>query len=120
MTQTVFERDIAAQPEALRDEAAWYTGEGRERLQAARELAQGASRVVMVGMGSSAVAAIPAAILLAAHGTAYACEAGDLLHYGDIPADAFVVVSSQSGRSVETLAVAERLAAQGQAAHPAP
>ena len=115
MTQTVFERDIAAQPEALRDVLAWYTGEGRERLQAARELAQGASRVVMVGMGSSAVAAIPAAILLAAHGTAYACEAGDLLHYGDIPADAFVVVSSQSGRSVETLAVAERLAAQGQA-----
>ena len=42
-------------------------------------------------------------------------EAGELLHYGlpAIGAEALVVLVSQSGRSIETVAVAERLRAAG-------
>lgn len=116
MSETAFERDIAAQPDVLRSLTAWYAAEGAARLRAVRDLAQGASRIVLVGMGSSLAAAIPAAALVARSMTAYAVEAGELLHYGldDVPGDALVVVISQSGRSVETLAVAERLRARGQ------
>lgn len=118
VTGTAFERDIAAQADVLQDVLAWYgTAHGQARLAAALDLADGASRVLMVGMGSSLAAAIPATALLARHRPAYAFEAGDVLHYGldDIASDALVVVASQSGRSVETLAVTERLAARGHA-----
>lgn len=115
MMETAFERDIAAQPEALRRAMAFYAGEGAALLEAARAHAAEASRVLLVGMGSSFSAALPAADRIARGRFALACEAGDLFHYGlaDVGDDALVILVSQSGRSVETLAVAEWLQSRG-------
>jgi glutamine---fructose-6-phosphate transaminase (isomerizing) len=115
MTVTAFERDIAAQPEALRGALAFYAGDGVALLDAARTHAAQASRVLLVGMGSSLSAALPAADRISRRRPAFACEAGELLHYGlaDVRDDALVVLISQSGRSVETLAVAEQLRSRG-------
>jgi glucosamine--fructose-6-phosphate aminotransferase (isomerizing) len=115
MTETAFERDIAAQPEALRGALAYYAAGGIALLDAARGHATAATRVLLVGMGSSLSAAVPAADRMARHRPAFACEAGELLHYGlaDVSDDSLVVLVSQSGRSVETLAVGEQLQRRG-------
>jgi glucosamine--fructose-6-phosphate aminotransferase (isomerizing) len=112
---TPFESDIAAQAATLDLLAAHYAATGADALDAARALATGASSVVIVGMGSSRSAALPAVTTIGACLPADVREAGELLHYGmgAIRPDALVVLVSQSGRSVETLAVAERLRAAG-------
>ena len=112
---TPFESDIAAQADTLDRLAAHYAATGADALDAARVLAAGASAVVIVGMGSSRSAALPAVTTIGACWPADVREAGELLHYGmgAIRPDALVVLVSQSGRSVETAAVAERLRAAG-------
>ncbi len=108
---TPFERDIAAQPEAVARVAAHYAAGGAAALRAAARLADGASQVVIVGMGSSRSAALPAVGILSRRLPAAVLEAGETLHYdgGAIGPGALVVLVSQSGRSAETVAVAERL-----------
>ena len=112
---TPFESDIAAQADALDRLSAHYAAAGADALDAARGLVTGASQVVIVGMGSSRSAALPAATAIGGCWPADVREAGELLHYGidAIGRDALVVLVSQSGRSVETVAVAERLQAAG-------
>lgn len=112
---TPFEQDIADQGEALRRVAGHYTADGAPTLAAVRSLAAGAPMVVLTGMGSSLSAAGPAAARIVGRLPAVATEAGELLHYGldAVPPGALVVLVSQSGRSAETLAVAQRLHARG-------
>ena len=107
---TPFELDIAAQGAALRGTIAHYAGSGAADLRAARTLAED-SPVAFIAMGSSLSAAYPAAALLAGTRSVVVLEAGELLHYGidDLARGTAAIVVSQSGRSVETLAVAERL-----------
>ncbi len=66
-------------------------------------------------MGSSRSAAMPAVSTIERCLPAQVPEAGELLHYGMdlVRPDALVVLVSQSGRSVETAAVADRLRAAG-------
>jgi glutamine---fructose-6-phosphate transaminase (isomerizing) len=111
---TPFELDISAQGAALRGTIAYYEGEGAAALTAARDLAAGAPLVAFVAMGSSLSASHPAAEILGAIRPAAAFEAGELLHYGldRLDPGALVVLTSQSGRSVELVAVAERLRAR--------
>lgn len=113
---TPFERDIAAQGDALRLVAAHYGSEpGMSALRAAAALCAGAPAALFVGMGSSLSAAAPAVRRAARRLPAMAHEAGELLHHGldGVPAGALVVLVSQSGRSVETVAVLERLRVAG-------
>jgi glucosamine--fructose-6-phosphate aminotransferase (isomerizing) len=110
---TPFERDIDAQAQAVGRVVAHYAADGSDLLDSVRSLAAGASQVVYVAMGSSRSAALPAATTTGLCWPTDVREAGELLHYG-LPAirpDALVVLVSQSGRSVETVAVAERLQA---------
>lgn len=112
---TPFELDIGAQPEVVAGTLAHYRGAGAASLRAAADLADQATRVMVVGMGSSRSAALPTVRVIDRRLPAGAVEAGELLHYGlsDVGPECLVVLVSQSGRSVETVAVAERLAARG-------
>jgi len=111
---TPFELDIAAQGATLRGTIAHYAGSGAADLRAARVLA-GDAPVAFIAMGSSLSAASAAAALLTGTRPVAVLEAGELLHYGlDALAPGTVaIVVSQSGRSVETLAIAERLRGRG-------
>lgn len=112
---TPFELDIAAQGAAIRRATEHYrAGAGADILAAARDLA-GAGPVAFVGMGSSLSASLPAVAIAARTRAAMAFEAGEVLHYGidALAPGSTVVLTSQSGRSAETLALAERLRAGG-------
>lgn len=113
---TPFEHDIADQAAALERVAAYYAGAGLASLDAAARLAADASEVLLIGMGSSLSASMPAAATIGTCLPASVREAGELLHYGMDPIrpGTLAVLVSQSGRSVETVAVAERLRASGQ------
>lgn len=106
-----FEADVLSQGTALRRVRTYYGRDGIAALRAMEALGRAASEIVFTGMGSSLSAARPAAHRLAPHRPTRVWEAAELLHYGldAIPADALVVLVSQSGRSVETLAVGEAL-----------
>ncbi len=112
---TPFEGDIGAQAMALQRVATHYAADGCEALDAAVRLGAGATQVLMVAMGSSLSAAMPAVATIGGVLPADAREAGELLHYGlgSVRPETLVVLVSQSGRSVETVAVAERLRAAG-------
>ena len=107
---TPFELDIGAQGDALRGTIAHYADSGAADLLAASRLA-GDGPVAFIAMGSSLSAAYPAAAILGATRRAMVLEAGELLHYGmdGLPEGTLAVTISQSGRSAETLAVAQRL-----------
>jgi glutamine---fructose-6-phosphate transaminase (isomerizing) len=117
----MFVDEIRQQPGALRDAVEYYrSGEGwaaLDRLSTlGREAAvqsRGSGPVVFTGMGSSFYAADVAQPRLSAAGIdARTWEAGEWLHYGppEPPAGTLVVAVSQSGESIETRALAERLA----------
>ncbi len=114
---TPFEQDIAAQPEALGRVSRHYVTDGVIALDGLQRLAAGAARVMFVAMGSSRSATLAARTSLGSRRPTEVLEAGELLHYGlaSVTPDTLVVLVSQSGRSVETVAVAEQLRAAGHA-----
>ena len=105
--------EIWEQPEALHrtlDEI----GPALDELKpiAARLRNGNVERVILTGMGSSLNATYPAMTFMAEHGiTAISLDASELLHYHFPLADekSALVAVSQSGRSVEICALAERL-----------
>jgi glucosamine--fructose-6-phosphate aminotransferase (isomerizing) len=112
-----FLKEVLGQPEALARVRDFYAaGEGRELLdklahmggQAGGALGGSSRRpappIVFTGMGSSLFAAYPAVRLLSERGLpASMIETSELLHYhlGGLPADAIVVLVSQSGETIE-------------------
>lgn len=85
----------------------------RDRIRDGAVLLRGAHRpIALVGMGSSLHAARTALDRFAQLGRlVVAYDAGELLHFGlpGLPSGASVIVISQSGKSAETVEVAERL-----------
>jgi len=117
----MFVDEIREQPAALRNLISAYRTEAAaaalERLAALRNV--GAARevppgpVVLTGMGSSLYAADAVVPRLSTGGIdASVREAGEWLHYGmgAAPEAGLVVAISQSGESIETRTLAERLA----------
>ncbi len=110
-----FRDDIAIQGSIVRRIAAASSGEFelRDRIRDGGALLGGAHRpIVLVGMGSSLHAARTALHRFAQIGRfAVAYDAGELLHFGlpGLPSGASVIAISQSGKSAETVEVAERL-----------
>lgn len=108
-----FLEEIQQQPDALREVLAFYRSEGGSRLQAAKELCdRKESQLLFTGMGSSFFA--PLAIrgeLVEAGWRAEVRDAGELLHYslGEIAEGTVLVAVSQSGESVETRKVVEKV-----------
>lgn len=114
----MFADEIREQPAALRELiGAYRDGDGRERLAALREIGSASGvlpgPVRFTGMGSS-LYAVEAVVprLLAGGIDASLREAGEWLHSGMGPTvrAELVVAISQSGESVETRVLAERLA----------
>lgn len=112
-----FVDDVRAQGRMLRALVAVYRGDLRPRLAEAAALMASSDRpVVVVGMGSSLSAGRILQPLLSAHGrVALVEDAGELLHYGLGAAGAagVVIAVSQSGRSIETVRVVERIRSRG-------
>jgi glutamine---fructose-6-phosphate transaminase (isomerizing) len=118
----VFVQEIGQQPEALRDVIRYYQAEGAAALDQLAALCgpEGPGMgedgpVFLTGMGSSLYAAEGVLSRLAAGAVdARVVEAGEWLHYGleDLPMGSVVVAISQSGESVETRSLAERLAGE--------
>jgi glutamine---fructose-6-phosphate transaminase (isomerizing) len=110
-----FRSDVAAQGSVVRGIAAAAAdphGLGAALIAATGLLGDADRPIVLVGMGSSLHAGRTALPRFAAIGRwASAIDAGELLHFGlsGLPADAALVLVSQSGRSAETVALAERL-----------
>jgi glutamine---fructose-6-phosphate transaminase (isomerizing) len=108
------EADIRAQGDLL--QAILTIDRQDELLLAAAALASPGCPVVFTGMGSSLAAARLAAQRIAASGRwTTVVEAGELFHYGleGWPAGSLFVLVSQSGRSAEVVALAERLRSIG-------
>ena len=106
--QTVFLREIAEQPFALRRAIDYYRTEGREPLARWHTLLQARKRVLFSGMGSSEYAVETILPTLARRGLeSWLVDAGELLHFPR-PFDGLLVLISQSGESAET----RQLAAQ--------
>jgi glucosamine--fructose-6-phosphate aminotransferase (isomerizing) len=106
--------DILGQAEALRRALAQRPDDGVAKLVAQR----GRGRIVLTGMGASLAAVQPAWLRLAQAGwPAWRLETATLLH--DAPHllthDSLVIAVSQSGRSAELVALAERSAPAGPA-----
>jgi glutamine---fructose-6-phosphate transaminase (isomerizing) len=102
MSLTPFERDIAAQPEALR---AFAHTDGIPALEALR--AGRYDRIVLTGMGSSHDAALPTWRRLAGAGqAAWWVDTGQLLDTPELITDrTLLIVTSQSGASGEVVSL---------------
>lgn len=111
---SAFEDDLPNQGDVLQGVLDRYGGDDPGLAQIVR-LAADAPAVAFVGMGSSRSASLAPADRLALLRPTTAYEAGELLHYGlrGIAPGTLVVLTSQSGRSAETLEVARRLRAAG-------
>jgi len=108
-----FLREVAEHAQALRALTDWCRGAGRERLTAWAGLAHRHARIVFTGMGTSEFAPEMVLQRLAGAGIdATTIDAGELLHYPR-PLPGLLVAISQSGESVETRTVAERLPDRG-------
>lgn len=106
---STFLQEVAEQPAALRAVATAYRGEARAALWQWRERAQAARHVWFAGMGTSEFAAESIAAALTNAGLAVEThDAGELLHYPR-PLAGLPVLVSQSGESVETRSLIERL-----------
>jgi len=110
-----FRDDIGIQGSMVREIAAASSAESElcDRIRDGAALLGGAHQpIVLVGMGSSLHAARTALHRFAQLGRlAVAYDAGELLHFGlpGLPSGASVIAISQSGKSAETVEVAERL-----------
>ena len=108
-----FLEEIQQQPEALREVLAFYRGEGGGRLQAVKGLCdRKGGALLFTGMGSSFFAPLSIRRALVEAGLrAEVRDAGELLHYslGEITEETVLVAVSQSGESVETRKVVEKV-----------
>ncbi len=113
MAMTPLLEEIMQQPDALSGVRKYYASTGAIPLNISKQL--GISRdtlVVFTGMGSSLHAAYPAQAYLTARGyRAIVWEAAELLHHHlkVLTADTLLVAVSQSGETVEVIALLEAL-----------
>ncbi len=110
-----FLQDIMDQSTVLKHCYHQYLTSSSDRLLQLSRWFQPLMPVIFVGMGSSLYAPQIVTPLLNSHGVNTSIkEAGELLHYGlnGIPRNALVIAISQSGESVETRQVVEKLAGQ--------
>jgi glucosamine--fructose-6-phosphate aminotransferase (isomerizing) len=105
-----FRADIEAQGSVVRDVLCAWTAPGAPEWGALRELVPSWAPLVLTGMGSSLIAA-RAALTRWTERPILVHDASELLHHrsGWLDPTAVFVLISQSGRSVEPLALAQRL-----------
>jgi len=111
--KTAFQREIDEQGEALRKLITFYRQEGNPLLKKwKRLLSKTDGNLLFAGMGTSFFSPVVIKPLLASGGImASIFEAGELLHYElkAVHKKDLIVLISQSGESIETCKVAEKL-----------
>jgi len=109
MSESAFLTEVAEHPAALRNLIQFYSGEGRTLLAQWKRLAGESASVVFSGMGTSEFAAQMIIAELAAAGiNALTIDAGELLHYPR-PVNGMLILISQSGESIETRTIADKM-----------
>jgi len=113
MMKTSFRREIEGQGEALRRMVAFYRNEGSALLRRWKMMLKNTSgNLLFAGMGTSHFSPLVIKPLLDSKGIlASIFEAGELLHYElkVVHKNDLVVLISQSGETIETCLVAEKL-----------
>jgi len=108
-----FLQEIMEQPQAFERLLGNYVEKEHEGLIRTKyEFAKGVRNVIFTGMGSSYFAAHVAANFLNENGiAAFACEAGELLHYniGGIRNNDLLIAVSQSGKTIEVKEIVKKL-----------
>jgi len=111
--KTPFEREIEEQGEALRRMVAFYKNEGSPLLRRWKMMLKDMrGNLLFAGMGTSHFSPLVIKSLLASKGImASIFEAGELLHYElkAVHENDLIVLVSQSGETIETCRVAEKL-----------
>ncbi len=115
-TMTRFLEEVAQCPAALRELLDFYQGEGAALLDQWRHRLEQCRTLIFCGMGTSEIAPLTVQTELTRSSRAVLVfDAGEYLHYlaGKAPlAETLFVLISQSGESIETRRLAERLAGQ--------
>ena len=101
--------DILKQPAQLAASLEHMLGAGKPALEAAAAVLRGASSVVITGIGASWHAGMAMqAHLLRCGFPAQLIDASELLHFGEVPQGATVVMLSRSGKSTEIVQLVEK------------
>jgi glutamine---fructose-6-phosphate transaminase (isomerizing) len=106
-------KDILKQPAQLAGSLSHMLGAGKPALDEAAAALRTAKSVIITGIGASWHAGIAMrAELLACGFPAMLIDASELLHFGEVPKDAAVVMLSRSGKSTEIVQLVEKCRAQ--------
>jgi len=101
--------DILKQPAQLVASLDHMLGAGKPALEAAAKVLRGAGAVVIAGIGASWHAGMAMqAHLLSCGFPAQLIDASELLHFGEVPQGAAVVMLSRSGKSTEIVQLVEK------------
>ena len=102
--------DILREPQELSKSLSYALEDGKSSLEFAANLLRKSSNVCIVGMGSSWNAGHAVLAFFNAKGRPAALfDASELLHFGNIPEGAAVIVLSRSGKSAEIVKLLPRL-----------
>jgi len=113
-TPTRFLQDILREPAEMQGTIEHLAGPGQDVLQRATALIRGAPHVVLTGIGASWNAGLCAGFLFNVGGRpVYMQEAGELLHFTDIPRGTVIVAISRTGRSIEIVQLLAKAEASG-------
>jgi glucosamine--fructose-6-phosphate aminotransferase (isomerizing) len=101
--------DILKQPAQLMASLEHMLGAGKPALEAAATVVRGVGALVITGIGASWHAGmVMQAHLLSCGFPAQLIDASELLHFGDVPHGATVVMLSRSGQSTEIVQLVEK------------
>lgn len=115
-SETRLFRDILNQPAQLAASLAHMLGAGKPALDAAAAIVRGGRPLVIIGIGASWHAGMAMqAQLLRCGFPALLMDASELLHFGELPQGATVVMLSRSGKSTEIVQLVQKCRARSAA-----
>ena len=103
-------QDILAEPDELLRCLDYTLGEGYDTLEQAVDLIASGGELIITGIGGSWHAGMALLSLFRRVGApATLVDASELLHFGEVPDDATVLVLSRSGKSIEVVRLLENM-----------
>jgi glutamine---fructose-6-phosphate transaminase (isomerizing) len=101
---THFLQDIIRQREEMARTIEYLMGPGRRALEQASALIRSSKGIFITGIGASWNAALAAGTIFNQGGRpVYMLEAGELLHFANLPSDSVIIALSRTGRSIEII-----------------
>jgi glucosamine--fructose-6-phosphate aminotransferase (isomerizing) len=107
-------QDILREPAELSKTLNFTLGEGKSSFEEAARILKESAHIYIVGIGSSWNAGLAVlAFFNAAGRPALLCDASEILHFGEIPKNAAMLVLSRSGKSTEIVQLLGKLESNG-------